>query len=120
MAGKKRVSENPDDTSQILGAQILGNLTWLSVAALGTFLFADLVVSYTGLQRAPLFIVTLLGSVGVFSTFQSLLKGHGRINLATWIDTVRSYLTTPLQIGLILLGWGAGGWCSASRSRRPR
>lgn len=108
-AGKKRISEEVADTGEILGAQIVVNATWVVLIGIVAFVFSGWLVSYTGLGRAPVFLVVLLASVATFSTFQSLLKGHGRVSLATWIDTVRSYVTLPLQIGLILLGWGAAG-----------
>jgi O-antigen/teichoic acid export membrane protein len=38
-----------------------------------------------------------------------MLDASGRPALSTWIDTVRSILTTPFQIGLVLLGFGAVG-----------
>lgn len=109
IAAKKRVSENSADTAEILGAQIVGNILWSLVAGLVTLIFSKYLINFTHLQDAPLFLITLLATVGTFSTFQSTLKGHGRINLATWIDTGRSYLTTPAQVGLIVIGWGAAG-----------
>jgi Polysaccharide biosynthesis protein. len=109
IAGKKRVSEDVKNTPQVLGAQIAGNSIWIALVSIGALLFAGKITSYTGLAKAPLFLVLLLSTVGMFSTFQSLLKGHGRVNLATWVDTLRSYLTLPFQVGLVLFGWGAAG-----------
>jgi O-antigen/teichoic acid export membrane protein len=109
IAGKKRVSEDVKNTPQVLGAQIAGNSIWIALVSIGALLFAGKITSYTGLAKPPLFLVLLLSTVGMFSTFQSLLKGHGRVNLATWVDTLRSYLTLPFQVGLVLFGWGAAG-----------
>lgn len=109
IAARKRVSENLDDTAEILGAQIVANIVWLLIAGFGAILLSDWLTDFTRLQHTPLFLFTLLATVGTFSTFQSILKGQGRVSLATWIDTGRSYLTTPAQVGLIVIGWGAAG-----------
>ncbi|WP_254663431.1 polysaccharide biosynthesis C-terminal domain-containing protein [Haladaptatus sp. W1] len=48
-------------------------------------------------------LVCLLATESVYETIDSLVQGRGRISAATWVDTLRSVFTLPLQIGFVAL-----------------
>ncbi|MFH5797361.1 polysaccharide biosynthesis C-terminal domain-containing protein [Haladaptatus sp. CMAA 1911] len=103
LAGKKRVSESDSLRPFAFGAQLLFNAGWLLLAGIVVFLAGDALRNYTGLALAPVLLVCLLATESVFETIASLVQGRGRISAATWVDTLRSVFTLPLQIGFVAL-----------------
>lgn len=108
-AVKKRFSEYESNRSEIFGSQIFINIIGLTVIGVCAILLESYLVLYTGLDYALLLLLVILATVAFFEPLQQMLDGVGRPALSTWIDTVRSILTTPLQLGLVLLGFGAMG-----------
>lgn len=108
-AVKKRFSEHEANQSEIFGSQVFINITGLVVIGSGAILLESYLVSYTGLDQALLLLLVILGTIAFFEPLQQMLDASGRPALSTWIDTVRSILTTPFQVGLVLLGFGAVG-----------
>lgn len=108
-AGQKRISERDAVKHEALGAQLAFNVAWIGLVAFGALLLAGHLRSYTGLEAAPLFLIAILATQSVYETMDRHLKGRGMIGAVTWIDTLRSYLTLPLQVALVLLGYGAVG-----------
>lgn len=109
MAVKKRFSEYESNRSEIFGSQVLINIIGLVVIGFGAILLESYLVSYTGLDHALLVLLVILATIAFFEPLQQMLDASGRPALSTWIDTVRSILTTPFQVGLVLLGFGAVG-----------
>lgn len=108
-ATKKRVSEHSGQIGQALGAQLVFNGLCLVLLG-GVALFAgNILQRYTGLPNASILFVILLATASGYETLERLVQARGRISVATWIDTVRSYLTLPLQLALVLTGLGAAG-----------
>jgi len=66
-------------------------------------------VSYTGLPDAPILFVVLMASVALYEPIDRVVQARGLVGASMWTDTLRSVLTFPLQLGLILLGFGAAG-----------
>ena len=108
-ASKKRFSEANADRGAIAGAivAVVGIVSLLTV--LGVWLARDALVSLSGLSDAPLLFVVLFVSLSLFVPFQGMLTATGRVGLTIWIDLFRSVLTLPLQIVLVLGGFGAAG-----------
>lgn len=102
-AAKKRLSESDAFRPPAFGAQLLFDVGWVVVAGVGALLAGDVLRNYTGLALAPLLLVLLLVTESVFETIDSLVQGRGRISAATWLDTLRSVFTLPLQIGFVAL-----------------
>jgi O-antigen/teichoic acid export membrane protein len=109
VATKKRFAELDADRSHIFGAQIIFNAAALVVAIAGAVAFSARLDSYTGLNNAAILFVVLFGSILTFAPTQELVAGTGKISVPVWIDTVRSLFTFPLQLGLVILGFGAAG-----------
>ncbi|WP_458186852.1 oligosaccharide flippase family protein [Haladaptatus sp. NG-WS-4] len=108
LAAKKRLSESDALRPPAFGAQLLFDACWLLVAGGVVFLAGDALRGYTGLAAAPLLLVVLLVTESVYESLDSLVQGRGRISVATWIDTLRSVLTLPLQVGFVALLSTAG------------
>lgn len=106
-ATKKRFSETDIDSNQIVGAQFLFSAIFGVLALVGSFALQTQIENYTGLQWFHL--LALLLPVIFFYPFQGFMTARGEVGKQTWIDTLRSVFTTPLQVGLVLLGFGAGG-----------
>jgi O-antigen/teichoic acid export membrane protein len=106
-ATKKRFSETDIDPNQIVGAQFLFSVIFGTLALVGSFGLRTQIESYTGLQWFHL--LALLLPVIFFYPFQGFITARGEVGKQTWIDTLRSVFTTPFQVGLVILGFGAGG-----------
>lgn len=108
-AGKKRFSETAANRSKIFGAMLLIVICVVSLAGGSAFLVKAWFASYTGLSEGYLLFMVLIASIGLFTPIQGLLSSTGRVSLTIWIDLLRSLFTTPLQLLLVLLGFGAAG-----------
>lgn len=109
LASKKRFSEVNDRNREILGSIFVFLAFWAVVLFVGTLVAGDWLRSYTGLERAPLLLIIIVISVSLYAPLEKVVQARGRVGAATWIDTLRSYLTLPLQAGFVLLGFGAAG-----------
>ena len=108
-ATKKRFSEAGSSRSEVIGIQFLATSLWIAFAGLGAVLLADWLRSYTGLSDAPALFVGLLAALGLYVSFEKVVEARGLLGVAFTADAVRSYLTLPLQIAFIFLGFGAAG-----------
>jgi len=109
IAGKKRYSEAESEKNEILGAQALLNLGLIVFVIIVSVLFANQLVSYTGIESAPYLFPLLVTTLVFFGPFQKLLTAEGHVSLQAWNDTLRSVTTFLFQIGLVFIGWGAVG-----------
>ncbi|WP_435178030.1 oligosaccharide flippase family protein [Halorussus sp. AFM4] len=108
-AAKKRFSEVGSRRSEVLGGQFLVTGLWVAFAGLGALLLGDWLRSYTGLRDAPVLFVVLLAALGLYVSFERAVEARGLLGVSFTADAVRSYLTLPLQVGFIFLGFGAAG-----------
>ncbi|QSW99708.1 oligosaccharide flippase family protein [Haloterrigena alkaliphila] len=108
-AVKKRFSEADAPTGELVGSQALFTLVWMGLAVAVALVTSRWLVSYTGLPEAPVLFVVLLLAVTLFEPLDLMVQARGRVGASMWTDTLRSLLTFPLQLGLILLGLGAAG-----------
>lgn len=108
-ATKKRFSEVDTQGSEVLGVQFAATALWVAFAGAGAFLFGDWLQSYTGMADAPLLFVVLLAALGLYVSFERIVESKGLIGVSFTADALRSYLTLPLQIAFIFLGFGAAG-----------
>lgn len=108
-AAKKRFSELDTAQDEVLGGQLLVNVVWIVVSSTGALLAREHLRSYTGISNAAVLFVVLLVTVTSYEPLERLVQAQGRIGAASWMDTVRSYLTLPLQLAFVLTGFGAAG-----------
>lgn len=108
-ASKKRFSEADADRAAIAGTivAVVGLMSLL--AALGAWFAREVLVSLSGLVDAPLLFTVLFVALSLFVPFQGMLTATGRVGLTIWIDLLRSALTLPFQLVLVLRGFGAAG-----------
>jgi len=105
---KKRFAEDDTDDDQIVGALVLAAITWSVLVLVVGWLFQDWLTSYTGIEDALFpFSVLAVGLLG--NTPFTLLQARGHLGASEWADALRSYLTFPLQLAFVLLGFGAAG-----------
>ncbi|MFD1633873.1 oligosaccharide flippase family protein [Haloplanus ruber] len=105
----KRWSEDGAPKREILGTVLVVNVCASLVAGVGAFLARDILVSYTSLEGSPLLFAALFGSIAFFFPFQQMMGAEGWPAKQTWNDTLRSFLTLPLQLVLVVSGLGALG-----------
>lgn len=107
-AAKKRFSEEGSLGSEIIGAIAVTNIVLVMVTA--TIIFGTgILEGQTNVPSASLMFVVVLGTIIFFFPFQMLVGASGMPARATWIDTFRSVLTLPAQLGFVLAGFGATG-----------
>ncbi|WP_226480123.1 oligosaccharide flippase family protein [Natrinema amylolyticum] len=108
-AVKKRYSEADAPSGELIGSQGLFTLVWMALAIAAAIVTSSWLVSYTGLPEAPVLFVLLLFAVTLFEPLDLIVQARGRVGASMWTDTLRSVLTFPIQLGLIVLGFGAAG-----------
>ncbi|WP_226007623.1 oligosaccharide flippase family protein [Natrinema salinisoli] len=108
-AVKKRYSEADAPSGELIGSQGLFTLVWMALAVAAAVVASSRLVSYTGLPEAPILFVLLLFAVTLFEPLDLIVQARGRVGASMWTDTLRSVLTFPIQLGLIVLGFGAAG-----------
>lgn len=108
-ASKKRFSESEQNRNKIVGASILVTICILAIIALGALIIRSQLADYTGLDDSYVLFILILSTISLFAPFQSMIAATGQVSLTIWIDFLRSLLTTPLQLGFVLLNYGAAG-----------
>jgi O-antigen/teichoic acid export membrane protein len=108
-ATKKRVSEADTDSERVFGGLVVATVAIAGGLVAGAFVFAGPFNAFTGLDDTPLLFAAVLLPLVAFMTGQVMLEGTGRFGTAELVDLVRSVLTLPAQLGLVLLGWGPAG-----------
>lgn len=107
-ACKKRLTETGFPTSEALGSGLLGAVILPLLILPPTYV----VNQYTGLYDLEglffpfslLFVVICL-----FAATNRILSARSNFSASDWSDTLRSLFTTPLQLGFVVLGFGAAG-----------
>lgn len=102
-AVKKRLSESDAPEHPLLGTHVACTLGWLAVLGVTTTVLAGPVDDYVGIAFAWVALLTLFVGEGFFALVGPVLHGRGRVGATLWIDALRSVLTLPLQVGLLLL-----------------
>ncbi|RYJ13706.1 lipopolysaccharide biosynthesis protein [Halogeometricum borinquense] len=108
-ASMKRFSEFGTDRREIVGTQLTFNFIILGIAVPAAFVLNEPLSNYTGLDGSAALYTVLFVSVVFFGSFQQLLPARGLLGVEVWNDTIRSVLTTALQILFVLGGFGAAG-----------
>lgn len=108
-ATKKRYSEATANGDEILGGLLAFTVVWVALAGIALLIGSEWLVGYTGLPAAPVMFALLLVAVTLYEPVEQVVQARGLVGAATWIDTVRSALTFPLQLACVLLGFGAAG-----------
>ena len=109
-AAKKRYSEADVPSSEVVGAVVGFIAVWAVISFFIAFASGGFLTSYTGMENAPVLFALLLVTVGVYEPVEQLVQARGRVGAATWMDTLRSLFTFPLQLAcVVLLGLGAAG-----------
>jgi O-antigen/teichoic acid export membrane protein len=106
---KKRFSEYDGNRQELLGSQLVVNVVGLIICSIVAFVAQDRLIDFTGIDEALPMFVLLLVSMIFFQPSQQMLDAIGKPAFSTWVDTARSFLTTALQLLLVLLGFGAAG-----------
>ncbi|WP_254531095.1 lipopolysaccharide biosynthesis protein [Natrinema gelatinilyticum] len=109
VAVKKRYSEAGSPKAELLGGQLAFSVGWILLATVAVAVAAPWLIAYTALPEAPILFVVLIAAVSLYEPIDSVVQARGRIGASMWTDTLRSLLTFPLQLGLVLLGLGAAG-----------
>lgn len=109
-ASKKRISEhNFSDPYKVVGSLYMFIVGTIVVGGALMWFFEDWISSFTGLNSPALAGTALLGSTLLFMATQKIMSATGREGVVRWSDTFRSVLTLPLQVGFVLIGFGALG-----------
>ena len=108
-ACKKRISEHGYDSGEILTSGLI-------VAAVGTILvFGGVLVvepyiNHFDFENGPLFVGLAFTGIVFFKVLQPMVAGIGEFGTAVVLDMIRSVITIPLQLLLVVVfGLGVGG-----------
>lgn len=108
-AAKKRYSEDGAPHAEIIGA-IFVVITVVGIPiSVVALLGHEFLLAQTTVSNAGFVFVLLLLSLILFIFFQNLVGAAGRPARQIWLDTIRSVLTLPLQLGFVAAGFGAAG-----------
>lgn len=108
-AAKQRFASGSHSRGEILGT------VWLAVtvsAVLVTVVGAAAspwIIHWTGIEAAGFVFVVLFIATVCFESAQTMLSATGRLSLESAADVLGSLLTLPVQIALVLLGFGVFG-----------
>lgn len=106
---RKRYSEADADDAEILGGSLLGAVGVFAAVAALTLPLNGLLERRTHVDLAALVLLSILVGRGLFSVLQQMVVASGNLSKQTWNDTLRSILTLPLQLVLVLGGLGSAG-----------
>lgn len=109
VAVKKRFSEITGNRGEVVGLQAAATAGWLAIVCLIALAIPGLVESYADVPNASFLFVAMIVPIALFESFSIVLTGRGRVGLTKWIDALRSLLTFPAQLALVLIGLGAAG-----------
>ncbi|WP_276258065.1 lipopolysaccharide biosynthesis protein [Haloglomus litoreum] len=109
MACKQRLAAQSISGGAALVMLTGGTLAWTGIVLGATVLFSPTIMRFTGLQWGWLFVPLLLLTTVLLAALRVLIEGKGRIGAATWYETAAAITTTPLQVCLVLVGYGAYG-----------
>lgn len=108
-ATKKRYSESSSPKDEIVSIQIISLVLLVAVVAVVAYPFRSAVVGFTGVVRSYHVLVFLLGSLSLYSAFESIVGATGQVGRQTGIDTFRSVITLVLQALFVWYGIGVLG-----------
>lgn len=107
-ACKKRISEHGRDAGAILTIGLV-TTAGIGLCIAGVVLVAGPHLDYFDIENGPLLVaVTFLGLI-FFKVLQPMVAGRGQFGTAVFLDSIRSVFTIPIQLLLVLLGWGVTG-----------
>lgn len=107
-AVKQRFAQEDTENAEILGLLIGFAALWTAIVLVSAWMLRSWLTDYTRLENAIVpFAVLVVGLLG--TTPLTLIQAKGKLGASEWADAVRSYLTLPLQLMFVLLGFGAAG-----------
>lgn len=107
-ACKKRISETGFPVDEALGSSILGAVA-ISLLVIPLVVAFGRFTDIYDIDGLLIPFAVLFVSVCLFAATNRVLSARSNFSAAEWSDTLRSFLTTPLQLGFVLLGFGAAG-----------
>lgn len=106
---KKRFAEASFPSDEALGAGLLAAAV-LSVVLIPSGLLLNDVTGLYDLSSLVVPFVAFFVAISFYDTSATILSGRANFSTSQWTDTLRSILTTPSQLGLVLLaGMGTVG-----------
>jgi O-antigen/teichoic acid export membrane protein len=107
-ACKKRISETGFENDEVLGAGILVAVLGSSLIAAMTVLVGPL-VGFSDISNVYVYTGIVVIGLSTFKIIQPMIDGIGEFGTSVILDALRSFLTIPLQLTLVFLGWGVAG-----------
>lgn len=108
IACKKRLSEHGPDAGAILTIG-LAVTAGMGVFVGGVVLIVGPHLDYFDIENGPLYVAVAFFGIIFFKVVQPMVAGRGQFGTAVFLDSIRSFLTIPIQLALVLLGWGVAG-----------
>jgi len=107
-ACKKRISEHGQDAGAILTIGLVAT-SGLGLLVGGLILLVGPHLDYFEIENGPLYVAVAFFGIIFFKVVQPMVAGRGQFGTAVFLDSIRSFFTIPLQLALVLLGWGVTG-----------
>jgi O-antigen/teichoic acid export membrane protein len=99
---KKRASEANTDPRELFGLGILVQIGLVAATTAVLSLTAQRIQWYIEAPNLVISVVGIVGTLGGFYISQQFYQGLGYPGYSSWIDTIRSIVTTIAQVGLLL------------------
>ena len=107
-ACKKRITEVEFPSSEALGSVLIG-ATILPLAVIPLVYLSQRFTGIYDLSGLLIPFSVLFITLSYFKVTNRILSARANFSAAEWADTLRSFLTTPLQLGFVLIGMGVAG-----------
>lgn len=108
-AAKHRFAGSHADTGELVGLLWIAVFATVALIGLGAFAFAPQLRAYADHPAAPSLLILLVGALGTIVVSTTLVSATGRVSIESGLSLLASVLTIPLQIGLVVLGYGIWG-----------
>lgn len=108
-ACKQRIASDRLSDGAAIVILFVGTILWTVFVAVCALIFAPTIRMLTGLQWGWVFFPLLLLTTVLLAALRVIIEGKGLLGAATWYEAAVAITTTPLQVVLVLMGYGAYG-----------
>ncbi|UIP01056.1 polysaccharide biosynthesis C-terminal domain-containing protein [Halobaculum sp. CBA1158] len=107
-ACQKYIAEEGRSDGEILTIGLVGTTVLGGIVVAGLLIVGPR-INYFDIENGPYYVAVVFVGLIFFKTLQPMVSGQGKFGTAVFLDSLRSLFTIPLQVALVLLGWGVGG-----------
>ncbi|TQQ81121.1 hypothetical protein EGH24_08270 [Halonotius terrestris] len=106
---QKRLSESESEPRQYYGAFLITFAVFAVFISVVAIVGRDIINGYVQREDAFLLFIALFLALSAQEAFSAVFAATGRLGIIHWIDALRSFITIPTQVLLVLVGYGVVG-----------